>query len=75
LLQTWDLAAAAEVMLPTISDIGKAVYYGAISPDEALTEAAKLGFQPYDAYIALSAAAEGPVGTNPGNTAATPGTV
>lgn len=76
MMATWDLAAAAEVRLPTISEIGKAVYYGAISAAEALTEAQRLGYSPYDAYIALSAAAEAPVGTNPGNTPpAPPGTV
>ncbi len=65
LMKTWDISRVAEVKLPNISDIGKAVKYGAITPEEALTEAAKLGYQPFDAYVALSAAAETPVGVKP----------
>lgn len=76
LLSTWDLALAAEVKLPTISELGAAVYYQAISADEAVARAQALGYTAWDAYVALSAAARGPVGAEPSpDSASNPGVI
>jgi hypothetical protein len=75
LMSTWDEQLINEVQLPTIGEIGKAIHYGAITPEEGLVEAAKLGYQPFDAYVALSAAAEAPVGVKPPNVVTPPATV
>ncbi len=55
LLHTWEAVRTAPVRLPTVSEIGAAVHYGTIDQAEALDELAKLGYQPRDAAIVLSA--------------------
>lgn len=75
LMATWDLELYAEVKLPTLAEIGGALKNGAISAAEALTEAGRLGYQPWDAYVALSAHAGGPVGNKPSAAPVPPGVV
>lgn len=61
LMATWDLETVSEVRLPTITEIGTAAKVGAITGDQAVAEALKLGYTPFDAYVALSAHYGGPI--------------
>jgi hypothetical protein len=65
LMATWDLETSSEVKLPTITEIGNALKYGAITEAEAISEALKLGYQPFDAYVALSSHYGGPLTVKP----------
>lgn len=73
LMATWDLELVSEVKLPTAAELGTALFYKAITPDEAMSEAMKLGYTPLDAYIVLSAHSRGPVGNKPAPGPAGPG--
>lgn len=65
LMATWDLEAVSEVKLPTITEIGLALKNGGITADEAMAEALKLGYQPFDAYVAITAHSGGAPGPKP----------
>lgn len=55
LLTTWEALRTAPIRLPTTREIGLAAKAGAITQAEGLDELAKLGYQPRDAAIVLSA--------------------
>lgn len=58
LLRTWDTLRIAPVRVPTVAELGKAMKHGTITEDQALQAIARLGFEPQDAAIVLSAAAD-----------------
>lgn len=66
ILNTWEALKEQPIHLPTASEIGAAVKYGTIDNATALDELGKLGYQPRDAAIVLSAHAEVAVTPLPG---------
>ena len=58
LLSIWSVDRIAPVRIPSSDQIAKAVKYGSLSVDEALSKLEILGYTPYDAAIVLSAESE-----------------
>lgn len=58
ILGNWEALRTEPFHLPTAAEIGAAVKYGTIDQPTALAELGKLGYQPRDAAIVLSAHAE-----------------
>jgi hypothetical protein len=58
LLSIWDVVRDKPIRLPSAEEIAKAVKYETLTAEQALTELAKLGYEPRDAAIVLSAYGE-----------------
>lgn len=58
LLTIWDAVRREPIRLPSPENIAKAVKYGTLTEAEALDELGKLGYEPRDAAIVLSAYGE-----------------
>ena len=58
LLSIWSVDRIAPIRVPSTDQIAKAVKYGSLSVDEALSKLEILGYTPYDAAIVLSAESE-----------------
>lgn len=55
LLHIWEALRTSPFRLPTPYEIGASVHYGTLTPAEALAELERLGYQPRDAAVVLSA--------------------
>lgn len=55
LMETWEALRVAPIRLPAPREIGRAVKSGTITTTQGMEEMAKLGYEPRDAAIVLSA--------------------
>jgi hypothetical protein len=72
IIESWQVAAAANVKTLTQGQITSAFKHKVMTQDEAASELTGIGYTPYDAWVLLSDAAGGPLPAKPSRDVAPP---
>jgi hypothetical protein len=75
IIQTWDLARAANQTNLSAATIAGALKYKIVTADDAMTALQHIGFTPYDAWLFLSEHLHAPIGPAPSQALINPGAV